>query len=173
MILVAMPSVPSEPMKSAEQVGPGRVEPLAAEVDELAVGQHDLERRHVGHREPVLEAVGAARVLGHVAADRADLLARRIGSVVEAGRVDRLLTARFVTPGSTVTRPLSRSTSRIRFMRASEITTPSATAGRPPGEARPRAARDEREPVRVRRGAPQPEPRRVVRGSTTSAGRTR
>ena len=84
MIRVAIPSVPSEPMTSAHQVGPGRIEPLAAEVNDLAVGQHELERRHVGDREAVLEAVGAAGVLGDVAADRADLLARRVGRVVEA-----------------------------------------------------------------------------------------
>ena len=35
-------------------------------------------------REPVLQAVRAAGVLGDVAADRADLLRRRVGRVVEA-----------------------------------------------------------------------------------------
>ena len=41
MTRVAIPSVPSEPTNDAEQVGAVRVERLAAELDELAVGQHD------------------------------------------------------------------------------------------------------------------------------------
>ena len=41
-------------------------------------------------REAVLEAVRAAGVLGDVAADRAGLLARRVGRVVEAVGGDRL-----------------------------------------------------------------------------------
>ena len=51
---------------------------------DLAVGQHGLDAEHVVHGEAVLEAVRAAGVLGDVAADRADLLARRIGRVVVA-----------------------------------------------------------------------------------------
>ena len=71
----------------AEQVRTRLVEALAAELDELAVGQHDREPAHVVDREAVLEAVRAAGVLGHVAADRADLLARRIRRVeVAVGR---------------------------------------------------------------------------------------
>ena len=65
----------------AEQVG-ARV--VSREGDELAVRENDVDREDVVHGEPVLEAVGAARVLGDVAADRADLLARRVGGVVEA-----------------------------------------------------------------------------------------
>ncbi len=74
----------------AEQVGPVRVERLAAELDDLAVGQNDLEPRDVVDGEAVLEAVRAAGVLRHVAADRADLLARRIGCVEEPVRRDGL-----------------------------------------------------------------------------------
>ena len=70
--------------EGAEQVGPVRVERLAAELDELAVGEHDRQPGDVVDREAVLEAVRAARVLGDVAADRADLLARRVGGVEEA-----------------------------------------------------------------------------------------
>ena len=70
----------------AEQVGP-RV--VARERDELAVGQDDVDGEHVVDREAVLEAVRAARVLGDVAADRADLLARRVGRVEEAVAGDR------------------------------------------------------------------------------------
>ena len=78
---------PERPLRADErpdQVGPVRVERLAAELDDLPVGEHDREARDVVHGEAVLEAVRAARVLRHVAADRAHLLARRIGRVEEA-----------------------------------------------------------------------------------------
>ena len=86
MIRTATPSVPSEPTNAPSRSGPGVV---ARERDELAVGQHDVDGEHVVDREAVLEAVRAARVLGDVAADRADLLARRVGRVVEAVAGDR------------------------------------------------------------------------------------
>ena len=72
----------------AEQIEAGRVERRPAEVHHLAVRQHRLDAEHVMNREPVLQAVRAAGVLGHVAADRADQLARRIGRVVVAVRRD-------------------------------------------------------------------------------------
>ena len=73
----------------AEQVGPvAGVHRLAAERQQLPVGQDDACARHVVHREPVLQAVRPARVLGQVAADRADLLARRIRGVEVALRRD-------------------------------------------------------------------------------------
>ncbi len=81
---MAIPSVPSEPMKSPEQVGPLAVERGAAEFDDVAVGEDDLHPGDVVDGEAVLEAVGAAGVLGDVAADRADLLARGVGRVEEA-----------------------------------------------------------------------------------------
>ena len=71
----------------AEQVVAGRVELRAAERDDLAVGEHDLQPADVVGGEAVLEAVRAAGVLGDVAADRADDLAR-VGRVEEV-RPDR------------------------------------------------------------------------------------
>ena len=88
VISVAIPSVPSEPMNAPSRSGPSGIERLAAELDDLAVGEHDGQAGDVVDREAVLEAVGAARVLGHVAADRADLLARGVGRVEEAVRRD-------------------------------------------------------------------------------------
>ena len=67
-----------------EQVGPLGVEGLASQLDDLAVGQHHRQSCHVVDREAVLEAVRTTRVLGHVAADRAHLLARRVRRVEEA-----------------------------------------------------------------------------------------
>src|SRR5690606_13005369 len=49
-----------------------------------AVGQYQLERFDVVGRDPVLERVGPARILGDVAADRGRTLARRIGGEVVA-----------------------------------------------------------------------------------------
>ena len=73
--------------EGTEQVGPVGVEGLAAELDDLAVRKHDGEAGDVVDGESVLEAVGAARVLGHVATDRADLLARGVGRIeVAVGR---------------------------------------------------------------------------------------
>ena len=51
-------------------------------------GSTASDAEHVVHGEPVLQAVRAAGVLGDVAADRAHLLARRIGRVVVAERRD-------------------------------------------------------------------------------------
>ena len=67
-----------------EQVGAVRVESRAAELDDFAVRQHEGQPGDVVRREAVLQAVRAARVLGDVAADRAHLLARRVGRVEEA-----------------------------------------------------------------------------------------
>ena len=66
--------------------GPGVSASGAAELHQLAVGQDRFDAEHVVHGEAVLQAVRAAGVLGDVAADRADLLARRIGRVVVAER---------------------------------------------------------------------------------------
>jgi hypothetical protein len=59
------------------------------ELDQLAARQDDLGRKHVVDRESVLQTVRAAGVLGDVAADRADLLRRGVGRVVEAVSGDR------------------------------------------------------------------------------------
>ena len=76
--------------EDAEQIEARRIEHGAAEVHDLAVRQHGLDAQHVVDREAVLQAVRAAGVLGDVAADRADDLARRVGRVVAAERRDVL-----------------------------------------------------------------------------------
>ena len=88
MIRVAMPSVPSDPTITPSRSGPSGIERLPAELDDLAVRQDECQPGHVVGRESVLETVRAACVLGDVAADRADLLARRIRCVEEAVRGD-------------------------------------------------------------------------------------
>ena len=67
----------------AEEIRPVRVECLASELDDLAVGKDEGKAGDVVRREPVLQAVRPARVLGDVAADRAHLLARRVRRVEE------------------------------------------------------------------------------------------
>ena len=74
--------------QQAEQIRTRRVGQRAADAHELAVGHHGLDLEHVVHGEAVLQAMRAAGVLGDVAADRAHLLARRIGRVVVAERRD-------------------------------------------------------------------------------------
>ena len=116
----------------AEQIEAGRVERGAADLHQLAVRQHRLDAEHVVHGEAVLQAVRAAGVLGDVAADRADLLARRIGRVVAAERRDLPVISRLVTPGSTVTRWFGMSTSRTRLSRDSAMTHAAGTGSAPP-----------------------------------------
>src|SRR5687767_3013688 len=53
---------------------------------ELTVGHDGIERQHVVHGEPILQAMRATRVLRYVAADRAHLLARGVWCVVIAVR---------------------------------------------------------------------------------------
>ena len=71
------------------QVEAGRVRLEAAEPGDRAVGEHDVERQDVRRGDPGGEAVGPAGVGGDVAADRAGLLRRRVGRVVEAEVRDR------------------------------------------------------------------------------------
>ena len=81
------------------QVVAARVEVLAAEPDDLAVDQHDFEPEQVVCRQPVFQAMHAARVLGDIAADRAGDLARRVGRVIEPGAGDRVADAEIGDPG--------------------------------------------------------------------------
>ena len=83
-----MASVPSAPTRTLEQIEARRIERAAADVDQLTVREHGVDAEDVMHREAVFEAVRAAGVLGDVAADRADHLARWIGRVVAAERRD-------------------------------------------------------------------------------------
>ncbi len=63
---------------------------LAADADDLAGHQHDLATREVVGGHAVFEAMHAAGILRHVAADGAGDLRGRIGRVVEAGMLDSL-----------------------------------------------------------------------------------
>ena len=73
-----------------QQVVGFAVEVLAAEADDRAVDQHQLDAEKIVGRQPVLQAVHAAGILGDVAADRAGDLAGRIRSIVEAAMRHRV-----------------------------------------------------------------------------------
>ena len=99
--------------------------------------------------EAVLETVRAAGVLGNVAADRADLLARRVGRVEESVRGHRLgdrevRDARLDGDAGTVEVDVEDAS-----MRARETTTPSETGTAPPERPGPGPTRDERDAVLV------------------------
>ncbi len=70
----------------ARQVVTEPVVDRAAERDDLAVGQHQLDAEQMIGRDPVLERVRTAGILGDVAADRARILTGRIGRVLETRR---------------------------------------------------------------------------------------
>ena len=74
----------------AHQVVAFRVEMLAAQAHDLAGHQHHLDAQKVVGGEAVFQAVHAAGILRHVAADRAGDLRAGIGRVVEAFVLDRL-----------------------------------------------------------------------------------
>jgi hypothetical protein len=76
--------MPSEPTTTGKQVQPGAVQRGATKGDRLALDGEPAHLQHVVQRQAVLEAVHAAGVLGHVAADGAGDLARRVGRVVQA-----------------------------------------------------------------------------------------
>ena len=67
----------------AAQVVAGRVGLVAAQLHDLAIGQHDLHPQHVRRRDPVGEAVRPSRVVGDVATNRTALLAAGVGGEVQ------------------------------------------------------------------------------------------
>ena len=73
----------------AAQVVAGRLRPLAPEALDGAVRHHHVQREHVRRRDAVRQAVRAAGVRVHVAADRRRLLRRRVGGVGEPERAER------------------------------------------------------------------------------------
>jgi hypothetical protein len=69
--------------EEAGPVGPQLFAGSAAKFHDLAGGEHSFEAEDVIGRHAVFEAVGAAGVEGHVAADRANRLTGRIWGVIE------------------------------------------------------------------------------------------
>ena len=93
---------PQQPLGTghhAQQIVAFGVEMLAAEPDDLAIHQHQLDAEDVVGGQPVFEAMHAAGIFGDIAADRAGDLARRIGRVIKAGMLDRLGQCQIGHPG--------------------------------------------------------------------------
>ena len=126
-------TMPERPLRADERRPARSSAPVALQPDHLAVGQHDSQPSTWFVGEAVLQAVGAAGVLGDVAADRAHLLARRVGRVVEPVRRDRAASRRgwsrraAPAPAGWARRPRG-----CRFIRARPMTMPSATGTAPP-----------------------------------------
>ena len=126
-----------------QQVVARAVEGVAAELDDLAGDEHAAHAAHVVHRQPVLEAVHAARVLADVAADRARDLRRRIRRVVEAVRAPRPTEiARLRTPGCTTAVHATGSIETMLRNFAIATRTPRLSRQRAARQARPGTARD-------------------------------
>ena len=75
--------------KEPDQIWSPGLTTRAAQLDDRAVGEQDLEREDVICRDAVLEAVRAAGILGDVAAHSARRLTRGIGRVLETVRFRR------------------------------------------------------------------------------------
>ena len=119
--------------EAAPEVVAGLVGREAAEPGDGAVGEHDVDREHVRRRDARREAVRAAGVGRDVAADRAGLLRRRIGRVVQArGATTARVRSRLSTPGSTHATRACGSTSRTRFIWVVTITSGSSSGVAPP-----------------------------------------
>ncbi len=75
---------------NAKEVVAGSLQMAAAKPQDLPVHEHQFAAEHVVGRNPVFEAMHAAGILRHIAADGAGDLRGRIGRVIETGVLDRL-----------------------------------------------------------------------------------
>ena len=82
--LVVTPSMPSLPTNAPRRSSPAGSGSSPPSTVDRAVGQDDLEGEDVGVGDALGQAVRTAGVVGHVAADRARLLAARVGGEVQA-----------------------------------------------------------------------------------------
>ncbi|MNS60102.1 hypothetical protein D3C72_930810 [compost metagenome] len=119
---------------------------LGAEDHHIALHRHGAHAQHVVHGEAVLEAVHAARVLGHVAADGAGDLRGRVGCVIEIVRRGGLGDGQVAHAG------LDHGGARIGIDREDALELgqrqhqPAGDGHRPAREARAGAARHHRHP---------------------------
>src|SRR5262249_60944551 len=75
----ADPEGPPRAARRPHEVVAGPLDRRPTQTHELARARHQLEPEDVVGRDPVLEAVGAPSVGGHVSPDRRDHLARGVG----------------------------------------------------------------------------------------------
>ena len=94
-----MPNVPSLPTNAPRRSSPTGSGSIPPSRTVLAVAQDHLRRGHVGVGDSVGQAVRPAGVGGHVAADRAGLLAGRVGGEVPAQRPQQPVEVQVDRPG--------------------------------------------------------------------------
>ena len=125
-----------------EEIVARRIEIVAADIDDLAVHQHDADAEHVVDGDAVFQAMGAAGIGGDIAAEGAGELARRVRRIEEALRRDGLVMAILVMPASTRATRLVVVDGRARlFMRERPSTIASSSGSAPPRERGAGAAR--------------------------------
>ena len=124
-----MPSLPTNTPRRSSPAGSGSSPPSTATV---AVGQHDLDGEDVGVGDALGEAVRPARVVGDVAADRARLLAARVGGEVQAVRGDGRREVEVEHARLDPRQPVAGSTERIRFIFVVTMTTAPSSGTAPP-----------------------------------------
>ena len=125
--------------------GRSRVHPASAEpkLDEFAVGQHDFEGQHMGDGKAVFQAMRARRSFPPRCRRWCRPIARRDRARRNSrSGATRWVTCALMTPGSTTTRWLAMSTSRMRFMRARLMTMPPCGGQRSAAQAGAGAAAD-------------------------------
>ena len=135
------------PHEHAPEVEPGGLGVEAAEQGHRPVGEHDLQRQDVGAGHAVGQAVRPPGVVGHVAADGARLLARRVGREVEPVPGQRPGEVQVDDPRLHPGHPVHGVDLQDPVHLGGHDHHRVAHGHRPTGEARPRAPGHERAPV--------------------------
>ncbi len=139
-----MASVPSLPTSDAHKIQARAILAWSAEPHDSPVSHHRLKPEHMVHRDAVLERVRAAGVGGHVSADRARPLARRVGRVVKAGPFQRLIEPGIDHAGLHDRVAVAKVDLLDRLHPRQNEHQPAANRQAPAGQARARAARHDR-----------------------------
>ena len=157
----------------SEEIVAGRIEARAADIDDLAVHQHDAHAEHVIGGDAVFQAMRAAGIGGDIAADGAGDLARRIGRVEKPSPATASVMPVLVMPASTRATRLARSTDSTLFMRVRHSTIASSSGKAPPRERGAGAARHDLDVVLVAEAQDGAHLLGRFSGSTTASGRQR
>ena len=120
------------PDEQPAEICAGLLEAVAPECGEGPVAEHDPQPEHVVRRHPVPEAVRPPGVERHVAADRADRLARGVRRVVQPVRGGQCRDCEIDDAGFDDGEAGCGSNRRTRFMRFSAMTIPSSMGTAPP-----------------------------------------
>ncbi len=127
-----------------QQVVARRIQRLGTELHCVAGDAQAAHAHHVVHGEAVLEAMHAARVLGHIAADGAGDLRRRVRRVIQAIGSRRIGDGQVAHPRLHARDARSRIDRQYRFEARQRQQHTVAHGQRAPGQAGAGAARDHR-----------------------------